>query len=247
MSHLEKTALITGGSRGIGRACALRLASDGYQVYITYVSRPEQAEHTCEEIARAGGTAQAFALDISDPDSIVDFFQQSIKDKVNLQVLVNNAGLTQDGLMVRMKLEQWERVINANLTGSFVCLQQAGKLMMRNRYGRIINISSVTAQTGNAGQANYTASKAGLIGLTKTAARELAPRNITVNAVAPGFIETDMTAELSEELRNQFLQDIPMQRLGTPEDVAESVAFLASEQAGYITGQILGINGGLYM
>ncbi len=247
MSELPKTALVTGGSRGIGRACALRLAREGYLVYITYVSRPELAEQTCTEISAEGGLARAFALDIGDREAVNSFFQNEIKDKVFLQVLVNNAGLTWDGLLVRMKPEQWDQVININLSGSFNCLQQAAKLMMRNRSGRIINISSVTAQSGNAGQANYTAAKAGLIGLTRTAAQELAPRNITVNAVAPGFIDTDMTAGLSEELKERFLQMIPLQRFGTPEDAAGCVAFLASEGAGYITGQVLGVNGGMHM
>ena len=247
MSELPKTALVTGGSRGIGRACALRLARDGYLVYITYVSRPELAEQTCAEISAEGGRARAFALNIGDRDAVTSFFQNEVKDKVFLQVLVNNAGLTRDGLLVRMKSEQWDQVISINLSGSFNCLQQAAKLMMRNRSGRIINISSVTAQTGNAGQANYTAAKAGLIGLTRTAAQELAPRNITVNAVAPGFIDTDMTAGLPEELKEKFLEMIPLKRFGSPEDVAGCVAFLASEEAGYITGQVLGVNGGMYM
>ncbi len=247
MSELSRTALVTGGSRGIGKECALRLARDGYNVYITYVSKPQQARETCTEIENLGAQASAFELDVGDQKAISEFFGTELKDRVNLQVLVNNAGLTQDGLLVRMKPEQWENVIRVNLTGSFICLQQAAKLMMRNRYGRIINLSSVTAQTGNPGQANYTSAKAGLIGLTKTAAQELAPRNITVNAVAPGFIDTDMTDKLPEDVRNKFLQMIPLQRFGTPRDVADCVAFLASEDAGYITGQVLGINGGLYM
>ncbi|EFI35093.1 3-oxoacyl-(acyl-carrier-protein) reductase [Desulfonatronospira thiodismutans ASO3-1] len=247
MSELLKTALVTGGSRGIGRECALRLARDGYNVYITYVSKPQQARETCTEIENLGVQAASFELDVGDQEAIVDFFKNEIKDRVDLQVLVNNAGLTQDGLLVRMKPEQWEKVIRVNLTGSFICLQQAAKIMMRNRRGRIINLSSVTAQTGNPGQANYTSAKAGLIGLTKTAAQELAPRNITVNAVAPGFIDTDMTDKLPGDVRDRFLQMIPLQRFGTPGDVAECVAFLASGEAGYITGQVLGINGGLYM
>ncbi len=247
MSELSKTALVTGGSRGIGRECALRLAQKGYNVYITYVSKPEQARETCTEIEKLGLQSRAFELDVGDQEAIVEFFKREIKDRVELQVLVNNAGLTQDGLLVRMKPEQWEKVIRVNLTGSFICLQQAARLMMRSRWGRIINLSSVTAQTGNPGQANYTSAKAGLIGLTKTAAQELAPRNITVNAVAPGFIDTDMTDKLSSDIRDNFLQMIPLQRFGTPRDVAECVAFLASEEAAYITGQVLGINGGLYM
>ncbi len=247
MPDLIKTALITGGSRGIGRACAIRLAKSGYQVFVTYVSRPEPAFETCKIIEEAGGQASSFALDIGDHQAIVDFFKEKIKDRVFLSVLVNNAGSTMDGLLVRMGQEQWEKVLRVNLSGSFFCLQQAAKIMMRQKTGRIINITSVTAQSGNPGQANYTAAKAGLMGLTRTAALELAPRNITVNAVAPGFIETDMTAALNQEVRERYLEMIPLKRFGYPEDVAESVAFLASPGGAYITGQILGVNGGMYM
>lgn len=175
------------------------------------------------------------------------FFKEKIKDQVFLDVLVNNAGQTKDGLLVRMSQEQWQQIINVNLNGSFFCLQQAAKIMMRQKTGRIINISSVTAQSGNPGQANYTAAKAGLIGLTKTAAQELAPRNITVNAVAPGFIETDMTASLNDEVKEKYQSMIPLKRFGSAEDIAETVAFLASPEASYITGQVLSINGGMYM
>ncbi|WP_028575574.1 3-oxoacyl-[acyl-carrier-protein] reductase [Desulfonatronovibrio hydrogenovorans] len=247
MSDLVKTALVTGGSRGIGRACAVRLARSGYQIMVTYVSKPDPAMETCKIIEDQGGKASAYPLDIGNQQAIVDFFKEKIKDRVFLDVLVNNAGLTKDGLLVRMGFEQWEEVIRVNLSGSFFCLQQAAKIMMRQKTGRIINVSSVTAQSGNPGQANYTAAKAGLIGLTKTAALELAPRNITVNAVTPGFIETDMTAGLAQEIRDKYLEMIPGKRFGTPEDVAETVAFLASAQASYITGQVIGINGGMYM
>ncbi|RQD64719.1 MAG: 3-oxoacyl-[acyl-carrier-protein] reductase [Desulfonatronovibrio sp. MSAO_Bac4] len=247
MSKLTKTALITGGSRGIGRACAVRLAKSGYQVYVTYVSSPEPALETCKMVEQSGGKASAFALDIGDYQAIVDFFKEKIKDQVFLDVLVNNAGQTKDGLLVRMSQEQWQQIINVNLNGSFFCLQQAAKIMMRQKTGRIINISSVTAQSGNPGQANYTAAKAGLIGLTKTAAQELAPRNITVNAVAPGFIETDMTASLNDEVKEKYQSMIPLKRFGSAEDIAETVAFLASPEASYITGQVLSINGGMYM
>ncbi|MFP4085012.1 MAG: 3-oxoacyl-[acyl-carrier-protein] reductase [Desulfonatronovibrio sp.] len=247
MSDLMKTALVTGGSRGIGRACAIRLAKAGYQVFVTYVSRPEPALETCGLVEKSGGKASAFALDISDEQAIVDFFKEKIKDRVFLDVLVNNAGQTMDGLLVRMNHEQWDQVIRVNLSGSFFCLRQAAKIMMRQKTGRIINVTSVTAQSGNPGQANYTAAKAGLIGLTKTAALELAPRNITVNAVAPGFIETDMTAGLSSEVREKYQGMIPLKRFGSPEDVAGAVAFLASPEAAYITGQVIGINGGMYM
>lgn len=247
MSDLIKTALVTGGSRGIGRACAVRLAQSGYQVFVTYVSRPEPALETCEMIQDKGGKASSFVLDIGDHQAIVDFFKEKIKDQVFLDVLVNNAGLTMDGLLVRMGHEQWDKVLRVNLSGSFFCLQQAAKIMMRQKTGKIVNIASVTAQAGNAGQANYTSAKAGLIGLTKTAAMELAPRNITVNAVAPGFIETDMTAGLNQEVRDKYLDRIPLKRFGTSEDVAGAVAFLTSPGASYITGQVLGINGGMYM
>ena len=247
MSELIRTALVTGGSRGIGRACAIRLARSGYQVFLTYVSKPEPALETCKYIEDQGGQASCFCLDIGEHQDIVDFFKEKIKDRVFLDVLVNNAGLTMDGLLVRMNLDQWERVLRVNLSGSFFCLQQAARIMMRQKTGRIINISSVTAQSGNPGQANYTAAKAGLIGLTKTAAQELAPRNITVNAVAPGFIETDMTAGLDSQVKEKYQALIPLKRFGDSDDVAEIVAFLASEQASYITGQVLGVNGGMYM
>ena len=247
MGELVKTALITGGSGGIGKATALRLARMGYQIFLTYVSKPELAEEVCTEINANGGQAKSFALDIGDWDQVVNFFKEKIKGQVFLEVLVNNAGMTQDGLLIRMNKEQWEKVIQVNLTGSFVCLQQAAKIMIKQRYGRIINITSVTGQAGNPGQANYTSAKAGMIGLTRTAALELASRNITVNAVAPGFITTDMTAGLPEDLQNEYLKKIPLKRFGTAEDIAEAVAFLASKEASYITGQVLNVNGGMYM
>jgi 3-oxoacyl-[acyl-carrier protein] reductase len=243
---LTSTALVTGGSRGIGKAIALRLAQDGYQIFLTYVSKPEQAEAVCETIRARGGKASCFRIDVSDWDQVRDFFKNEIKKKVSLDVLVNNAGITKDGLIMRMKRERWQQVLDVNLGGCFVCLQQAAVVMMKQRYGRIINITSVVGQRGNAGQANYAASKAGIIGLTKTAAQELGGRAITVNAVAPGFIETDMTAVLPEEVKEKFLSNIPAGTLGTPEDIAETVAFLASPRAGYINGQILGVNGGMY-
>ncbi len=240
------TALVTGGSRGIGRAIALRLAQDGYQIYLTYVSNAQQAEEVCQTIAAQGGKAQCFCLNVGDWDQVNTFFQQEINKKVRLDILVNNAGITKDGLIMRMKPAQWQQVLDVNLGGCFVCLQQAARIMMRQRFGRIINITSVVGQRGNAGQANYAASKAGIIGLTKTAALELASRSITVNAVAPGFIQTDMTSVLPETIQQTFLSSIPSGTLGTPEDIAEAVAFLASPGASYITGQILGVNGGMY-
>jgi 3-oxoacyl-[acyl-carrier protein] reductase len=247
MSDLPKVALVTGGSRGIGRACAERLAKDGFEVYLTFVSRPEEADKAVAAIAEAGGEAKAFRLDASNREAVTAFFSEEIKDKVSLEVLVNNAGITKDGLLIRMKDEDWDRVIQVNLTGAFACLREASKIMVKQRRGRIVNISSVVGQMGNAGQANYVAAKAGLIGLTKSAARELAGRNITVNAIAPGFIQTEMTAALPEAIVSKMLENIPLGRLGRPEDIAAAVSFLAGEGAGYVTGQVLAVNGGMYM
>lgn len=247
MNGTRKTVLVTGGTRGIGRAIVKSLAARDYQVYFTYVSRPELARGLCDEIAEAGGTVRGFQLDVGDWDAVEEFFASEIKDKVFLEVLVNNAGITKDGLLVRMKREQWEQVLAVNLTGAFVCLQQAAKIMMKQRQGRIVNISSVSGQAGNAGQANYCAAKAGLIGLTKTAALELAPRGITVNAIAPGFIETDMTDALPQDLRDKYLERIPLGALGSAQAIADAVVYFASDQAAYVTGQILGVNGGMYM
>ena len=247
MSDLPKVALVTGGSRGIGRTVAERLAADGFEVYFTYVSRPEAAEEVVASIERAGGKARAFQLDSGDRDAVAAFFKDEIKGKVSLDVLVNNAGVTRDGLMMRMKDEDWDTVLAVNLTGCFVFLKEASKIMGRQRFGRIVNITSVVGQMGNAGQANYASAKAGLIGLTKSAARELASRGITVNAVAPGFIETDMTAALPEKAVEAMLEQIPLKSLGQSEDIAAAVSFLAGPGAGYITGQVLGVNGGMYM
>jgi len=247
MSELEKTALITGGSRGIGRAIAERLAKDGFTTYITYVSKPDRAEEVVKTIGSAGGKAEAFRLDSSDDKAVAEFFAENIKGKVKLAVLVNNAGVTADGLIMRMKQDAWDRVLAVNLTGAFNCLREAARIMMKQKSGRIINITSVIGLMGNAGQTNYAASKAGIIGVTKSAARELASRNITVNAVAPGFIATDMTEAWPEEAKKSYMDMIPLSRLGTPEDVAGCVAFLASDDAAYVTGHVLSVNGGLYM
>ncbi|MHC1752234.1 3-oxoacyl-[acyl-carrier-protein] reductase [Humidesulfovibrio sp.] len=247
MSDMPKVALVTGGSRGIGRACAERLAKDGFEVYLTYVSRPEEAEKTVAAIVEAGGEAKAFRLDASSREAVSAFFTEEIKDKVSLEVLVNNAGITKDALLIRMKDEDWDKVIQVNLTGAFACLREAAKIMVKQRKGRIVNIASVVGQMGNAGQANYVAAKAGLIGLTKSAARELSSRGITVNAVTPGFIQTDMTSVLPEAVVSKMLESIPLGRLGAPEDIASAVSYLAGPGAGYVTGQVLAVNGGMYM
>ncbi|MDL2209223.1 3-oxoacyl-[acyl-carrier-protein] reductase [Desulfovibrio sp. OttesenSCG-928-O18] len=246
MSEMVKAALVTGASRGIGKAIAEEMAKTGLTVFLTYVSKADEAEKVAEDINASGGSARAFRLDVGDPVAVEAFFQENIKDKVELAVLVNNAGITKDGLMMRMKDSDWDAVLNVNLRGAFACTREAAKLMTRQRYGRIINITSISGQMGNPGQINYASSKAGLIGLTKAAAKELAPRNITVNAVAPGFIETDMTAALPEEAQKAYLAQIPLKRLGSVDDIAAAVAFLASDRAGYITGQVLAVNGGLY-
>lgn len=246
MSELTPTALVTGGSRGLGRTIATTLATLGVQVYMTYVSKPDEAARTVQAIEAAGGKAAAFRVDVADSEAVTAFFQTEIKDKVDLCALVNNAGITKDGFVIRMKDEDFDQVLNINLRGAFLCLREAAKLMTRQRHGRIVNITSVVGQMGNAAQVNYASAKAGLIGMTKSAAKELASRSITVNAVAPGFIETDMTAALSDEMREAYAKSIPLGRMGSAQDVADAVAFLVSDKASYITGQVLAVNGGLY-
>lgn len=243
---LIPTALVTGASRGIGKSIAKTLAKQGLQVYFTYASKAEEAALVEKEIQDAGFKAKAFCLNVSDSDAIVTFFKEEIKDKVRLDVMVNNAGITKDGLILRMKEDDFDRVIEVNLRGTFLCLKEATKIMTKQQYGRIINIVSVVGQMGNAGQVNYSAAKAGIIGMTKSAAKELGSRFITVNAVAPGFIDTDMTAALSDQLKEEYSKAIPLKRFGSAQDVADAVAFLASEKAAYITGQVLAVNGGLY-
>ncbi len=240
------TALVTGGSRGIGKACAFALARDGYDIILTYNSKVDEANVVVKELEEFGINATAYQLNVGEDGAIVKFFQENIKDKVDLHVLVNNAGITRDGLILRMKEADFDDVIQVNLRGAFLCMREASKLMSKRKAGRIINLSSVVGQSGNAGQVNYSASKAGVIGMTKSLAQELGSRNITVNAVAPGFIETDMTGILSDEVKAEYAKKIPLGRLGTALEVAESVAFLASDKASYITGQILAVNGGMY-
>lgn len=246
MSELIPTALVTGASRGIGKCIAQTLAGAGLQIYLTYASKAGEAEAVADAITDAGGKARAFQLNVADGEAVSAFFADTIKDAVRLDVLVNNAGITKDGFLIRMKDADYDAVLNVNLRGAFLCLREAAKIMSRQRSGRIVNIASVVGQMGNAGQVNYSAAKAGLIGMTKSAAKELAGRNITVNAVAPGFIETDMTEALSDEVRAQYREHIPLKRFGSVQDVAEAVAFLASDKAAYITGQVLAVNGGMY-
>lgn len=249
MSELDiqkNTALVTGASRGIGRAIAMALAANGFQILLTYASRADEAEKVVQAIEDTGGKAKACALDVADGEAIEALYAKEIKNRLNLHVLVNNAGITQDGMLLRMSDASFDKVLDVNLRGAFICTREAAKIMSKQRFGRIINISSVVGQMGNPGQANYSASKAGLIGLTKACAKELASRNITVNAVAPGFIESDMTAALDEKTREAYLAFIPLKRFGTVEDVASTVAFLASDAASYITGQVIAVNGGLY-
>lgn len=245
-NELLSTALVTGASRGIGKAIAMTLANEGYNVIITYASKADEANEVVAAIEEAGGKAKAYCLNVADSEAVCAFFQNEIKDKVRLDVLVNNAGITKDGLVLRMKDSDFDSVINVNLRGSFICLREAAKLMSKQRKGRIVNVVSVVGLMGNAGQANYAAAKAGLIGITKSAAKEFGSRSITVNAVAPGFIETDMTAILSEEVKASYAKAIPLGKFGEAQDVANAVAFLASDKASYITGHVISVNGGLY-
>jgi 3-oxoacyl-[acyl-carrier protein] reductase len=241
-----KTAFITGASRGIGRACAIALARAGVRVALA-ARDMVKLEETAAEVRKLGAEAHVVAIDMASQDSIKEAIACTARDFGRIDILVNNAGITRDGLALRMKPEDWDAVIRTNLTGAFFACQQVLQGMMKERWGRIINISSIVGESGNPGQANYAASKAGLIGLTKSLAQEIASRNITVNAVAPGFIETDMTAVLSEEQKANMLAQIPLKRFGQPEEIAAAVRFLASEEAGYITGHVLSVNGGMYM
>ena len=248
MSALEgQVAVVTGGSRGIGRAIALRLAQEGCRVVINYHSKADAAQEVVDEIVAGGGEASAVQGDVSVAEQANQIIAHAQETYGTVDILVNNAGITRDGLLMRMSEDDWNAVINTNLSGAFHCIKAVQRIMLRKRSGRIIQISSVSGLRGNPGQANYAAAKAGLVGLTKTVARELSSRNITVNAIAPGFIDTDMTRELSEDVITQLQGQIPMQRLGAPEDVAAAVAFLASDDAAYITGQVLCVDGGMAM
>jgi 3-oxoacyl-[acyl-carrier protein] reductase len=242
----DKVAVITGASRGIGRSIALALAAEGARI-VAFDLDIAETEKVADEIRSSGVEALAVQGNVSmaaDTERVID---AAVEKFGRVDILVNNAGITRDGLLMRMKDEDWDAVLNVNLKGAFLCSRAASRVMTKQRYGRIINIASVVGQMGNAGQANYCASKAGLMGLTKSNARELAKRNITVNAVAPGFIATAMTDALPEKTRQELAAQIPLERLGTAEDIANIVIFLAAERSGYITGQVIGVNGGMYM
>lgn len=243
----NRVAIVTGGSRGIGRAVCQRLAAMGALVYINYVSRPEAAEVTRGLIIEAGGRAEILPFNVADAEQVQNAFKQVLAEAGSIDIVVNNAGITRDGLVARMKEDDWDAVLATNLKGSFLCAKAATKAMMKQKWGRIVNISSVIGFSGNAGQVNYAAAKAGLIGLTKSMAREFASRNITVNAVAPGYIVTEMTESMAQEVQAKILSEIPMAALGSPEDVAGAVAYLVSDDGRYLTGQTLHVNGGMYM
>ncbi|SAN60418.1 3-oxoacyl-[acyl-carrier protein] reductase [Staphylococcus aureus] len=244
---MTKSALVTGASRGIGRSIALQLAEEGYNVAVNYAGSKEKAEAVVEEIKAKGVDSFAIQANVADADEVKAMIKEVVSQFGSLDVLVNNAGITRDNLLMRMKEQEWDDVIDTNLKGVFNCIQKATPQMLRQRSGAIINLSSVVGAVGNPGQANYVATKAGVIGLTKSAARELASRGITVNAVAPGFIVSDMTDALSDELKEQMLTQIPLARFGQDTDIGNTVAFLASDKAKYITGQTIHVNGGMYM
>jgi 3-oxoacyl-[acyl-carrier protein] reductase len=246
MSLSGRVALVTGASQGIGRACALKLASAGAAVAVA-ARNQEKLDALVNEISGTGGKAAAFVVDVNDEEQIKSAIKAAIAQFGRVDILVNNAGITRDQLVMRMKRADWDAVLQTNLTSAYLCIQQIMSSMLKQRWGRIINITSVFGQMGQAGQANYAASKAGLIGLTMAIAREVGSRNITCNAVSPGFIETAMTATLGDEFKQTAAKQIPLGRVGAPEDVASAVAFLASDEASYITGHVLNVNGGLLM
>ncbi|MDT3959596.1 3-oxoacyl-[acyl-carrier-protein] reductase [Staphylococcus kloosii] len=244
---MTKSALVTGASRGIGRSIALQLAEEGYNVAVNYAGSKEKAEAVVEEIKAKNVESFAIQANVADGNEVKAMIKEVVNQFGSVDVLVNNAGITRDNLLMRMKESEWDDVIDTNLKGVFNCIQKVTPQMLRQKSGSIINLSSVVGAVGNPGQANYVATKAGVIGLTKSSARELASRNITVNAVAPGFIVSDMTDALSEELKSQMLEQIPLSRFGDDTDIANTVVFLASDKAKYITGQTIHVNGGMYM
>jgi 3-oxoacyl-[acyl-carrier protein] reductase len=246
MSLSGRVAFITGASQGIGHACALKLAQNGAAVALAARSQ-DKLEQLVQQITSSGGKALACALDVTNEDQIKHAVKSAIEHFGKVDILVNNAGITRDQLVMRMKRADWDTVLNTNLTSAYLCIQQAIGPMLKQRWGRIVNVSSIFGQMGQSGQANYAASKAGLIGLTMAVAREVASRNITCNAVAPGFIDTAMTAPLAEEFKQNAVKLIPLGRVGTPDDVANAVHFLASEESAYITGHVLNVNGGMLM
>jgi len=247
MDNLKgKVALITGGSRGIGKSISKRLASQGATVVINYIQNETAAENTKKEIEESGGQVFTSKFDVADFDAVHEEVDKIIEKLGGLHILINNAGITKDTLLMRMKEEDWDNVISINLKGIFNCTKAVTRNMFKQREGRIVNLTSVVGEMGNAGQTNYAASKAGIIGFTKACAREMASRGITVNAVSPGFIKTEITDELTEELKKDYISRIPLNRFGTPEDIAAAVAFLVSDDAAYITGEVFRVNGGIY-
>jgi 3-oxoacyl-[acyl-carrier protein] reductase len=247
MNLSGKTAIVTGGSRGIGRSIALKLAEKGANVVVNYTNNASKAQEVVDEVKKMGVEALALKADVSSEDAVKALVKEVSKHFNTIDILVNNAGITRDTLVIRMKDEDWDKVMDINLKGTYLCTKLIGKKMMKQRSGKIVNITSVVGIMGNAGQANYAASKAGVIGFTKSIAKEFAPRGINVNAVAPGFIQTDMTDKLPEEVKENYAASIPLGRLGSPEDVANIVAFLCSEEADYLTGQVINVDGGMVM
>lgn len=243
----NKIVLVTGAGRGIGASIAKRFASEGAEVIVNYSGNDEAAQKTVDEITATGGQAQKYKCSVNDSESVKVMIDEIIKKFGRIDILVNNAGITKDGLMLRMTDEDFDRVIDVNLKGTFNCTKYVSKYMLKQKSGKIINISSVVGLSGNAGQVNYSASKAGIIGITKSAAKELSSRGITVNAVAPGYVDTDMTKVLLDNIRNEILKNIPLQRMGNVEDISNCVAFLASEDASYITGQVISVDGGMHI